>query len=80
MDLVRSIAIRADDWTHDIRAAREQISFSKGTTVVCDRGYVDYSWLNEINQNGVWFVTRTKTNMIFKVVESKPTNRTQTND
>ena len=70
-------AVITDGRTHDIRAAREQISFNKGTTVVCDRGYVDYAWLNELNQNGVWFVTRTKTNMIFKVVESKPTDRTR---
>ena len=70
-------AVITDGRTHDIRAAREQISFNKGTTVVCDRGYVDYAWLNELSQNGVWFVTRTKTNMIFKVVESKPTDRTR---
>lgn len=61
----------------DIRAAREQIHFVPGTTVVFDRGYVDYSWLNDLNQSHVWFVTRTKTNCQFKVVESRPTNRTR---
>jgi hypothetical protein len=66
-----------DGRTADIRAAREQIHFLPGTTVVFDRGYVDYTWLNHLNQSGVWFVTRTKTNCRFKVVESKPTNRTR---
>ena len=70
-------AVITDGRTHDIRAAREQINFVKGTTVVCDRGYVDYAWLNELNQTGVWFVTRAKSNMQFKVVESKPTDRTR---
>jgi putative transposase len=61
----------------DIRAAREQIHFVPGTTVVFDRGYVDYAWLNELNQTEVWFVTRTKSNCQFKVVESRSTNRTR---
>lgn len=66
-----------DGRTHDIRAAREQISFVPGTTVVFDRGYVDYAWLNQLNQTGVWFVTRTKSNCRFKVVESRATDRTR---
>lgn len=66
-----------DGRTHDIRAAREQIHFVSGTTVVCDRGYVDYTWLNYLNESGVWFVTRTKSNCQFKVVESRPTDRTR---
>lgn len=70
-------AVITDGRTHDIRAAREHITFTKGTTVVCDRGYVDYAWLNDLNQSGVWFVTRTKSNTQFKVVESRPTDRTR---
>lgn len=66
-----------DGRTHDIRAAREQIHFVPGTTVVFDRGYVDYAWLNKLNQTEVWFVTRTKSNTKFKVVESRPTDRTR---
>jgi hypothetical protein len=69
--------VMTDGRTADIRAAREQIQFLPGTTVVCDRGYVDYSWLNELNQSKVWFVTRTKINCSFKVVESRPTDRTR---
>lgn len=61
----------------DIRAARENLVFAPTTTVVIDRGYVDYGWLNDLNQAYVWFVTRTKTNCRFKVVESKKTDRTR---
>ncbi len=62
---------------HDIRAAREQMSFKSGTVVVFDRGYVDYAWLHELNKAGVWFVTRQKSNCRFKVLESNATNRTR---
>lgn len=42
-----------------------------------DRAYVDYAWLNHINKTDVKFVTRTKINCKFKVVQSRPTNRTR---
>jgi len=70
-------AVITDGRTSDIRAAREQLHFIPATTVVFDRGYIDYSWLNELNQTGVLFVTRTKSNCRFKVVESQLTNRTR---
>lgn len=62
---------------HDMKAARAHLSFKKGDTVTMDRAYVDYAWLNQLNQDGVWFVTRTKKNTQFKVVESRKTNRTR---
>jgi hypothetical protein len=61
----------------DIRAARDNLVFAPGTTVAIDRGYVDYGWLNDLNQAHVWFVTRTKKNCQFKVVESTRTDRTR---
>ena len=74
---IPQFAIITDGRCHDIRAARENIAFKPGDTVVCDRGYVDYAWLNELNVGGVTFVTRAKSNCRFKVVECKETNRTQ---
>jgi putative transposase len=62
---------------HDIRAARENISFKPGSTVLMDRGYLDFAWMSELNQGRVTFVTRAKKNMHFKVVECRKTNRTQ---
>lgn len=63
--------------THDIKAARESIAFKPGDTVVMDRGYIDYEWMNDLNVGGVTFVTRTKTNCRFKVLESRKTDRTR---
>lgn len=70
-------AVITDGRTHDIRAARDNISFPPKSTVVFDRGYVDYAWLNELNQTDVYFVTRAKSNCRFKVVESRKTDRTR---
>jgi len=75
-DLPR-FSVITDGRTHDIRAARESINFNAHDTVVMDRAYVDYFWLNELNEKKVTFVTRAKTNCKFKVVECRETNRTQ---
>lgn len=62
---------------HDLTAVKNTVSFPPKSTVTFDKAYIDYGWLNELNQTGVNFVTRTKTNTKFKVVESRPTNRTR---
>ena len=62
---------------HDIRAAPNHISFKPNDTVLMDRGYVDYAWMNELNTGGVTFVTRAKKNCRFKVIESHNTDRTR---
>lgn len=66
-----------DGRCHDIRAARENICFKPNDTVVMDRGYVDFGWMNELNQGNVTFVTRAKNNCRYKVIECRETNRTQ---
>lgn len=60
---------------HDLRVAR-QLVFQKGSTIVMDKAYVDYSWFNKLNQDEVYFVTRMKDNCQFKVVDCRKTNRT----
>lgn len=74
---IPQFAVITEGKVHDIKAIRGEISFPPKSTVVFDRGYVDYAWLNDLNQTGVYFVTRTKTNCKFKVVESRPTDRTR---
>lgn len=65
--------------THDVRVARQQwrFHFRKGATVVFDKGYVDYGWMNELNQAGVFFVTRIKSNCQFRIVECREHDRTR---
>ena len=62
---------------NDIPVAKKYARFQKGTTVIIDRGYWCSTWLSDLNKQGVYFVTRQRRNNRFKVLESRPTNRTQ---
>ena len=55
--------------THDITAARA-LQLPSGSIVVMDRGYNDYAWYNQLNNNGISFVTRLKTNARYRVIAS----------
>jgi hypothetical protein len=61
---------------HDVKAARK-IPFAAGTLLIMDRGYVDFKWMWELTQQGVYFVTRMKKKCVHKVRECRKTNRTQ---
>ncbi len=61
---------------HDMRAIRNK-QFTAGTTLVVDKGYINYSWLWDLTCGGIWFVTRMKDNCHYSIRECRPTNRTQ---
>jgi hypothetical protein len=44
----------------------------KGAIVVMDRGYIAYDYFHAWTQLGIFFVTRAKSNMSYKVVEHLP--------
>jgi hypothetical protein len=62
---------------NEIPIAKQYFHPKAGTTVLIDRGYWDSQWLSDLNESGVFFVTRQRKNNKFKVVESQPTDRTQ---
>ena len=39
--------------------------------MIFDRAYLDYAWLYQLHQGGVWFVTRLKSNSCFEVIQSQ---------
>ena len=51
----------------DIRAAKIYFDFLPDSIVVMDKGYIDFEWLYSLTQQKVFFVTRAKTNMAYKV-------------
>lgn len=59
-----------DGKTHDVKIAQKLV-FDAGTVVVMDRGYVDYELFQRWTDEGVWFVTRSKTNMDYHVVKNR---------
>jgi Transposase DDE domain/Domain of unknown function (DUF4372) len=60
----------SDGKTHDITAAK-QIEFPLGSVVVADRGYMDFSWLNELKKQGVFFVVRCRENVKMDLNQRK---------
>ena len=59
-----------DGKTHDLSAARA-LQLPSGSIVVMDRGYNDYAWYKQLNNNGISFVTRLKTNARYRVIERR---------
>ena len=55
--------------TDDLTAARA-LRLPKGSIVVMDRGYTDYAWYKQLNNNGISFVTRLKTNVRYRIIAS----------
>jgi Domain of unknown function (DUF4372)/Transposase DDE domain len=66
-----SFAVITDGKTSDIEVAR-QFQFPPATVVVMDRAYVDYDWWERLTKQGVWFVTRFKSDLKYQVVEDRP--------
>lgn len=52
----------------DIEVGRT-LQYSKGSIVVFDKGYTDYKWFKELNNKGIFFVTRIRKNAIWKIEE-----------
>jgi putative transposase len=59
-----------DGKTHDRRAVQD-LHFEPDDLLIFDRAYLDYAWLYRLHQDGVWFVTRLKTNSCYKVIQSR---------
>lgn len=59
-----------DGKSHDITAART-LRLPRGSIVVMDRGYNDYAWYNQLNSQGVSFVTRLRKNACYRVIERR---------
>ena len=59
-------AVITEGKTHEIRVART-LEFPPGAIVAMDRGYVDYAFLDSLEERGVFFVTRLKDKAVFEV-------------
>jgi hypothetical protein len=65
-----TVAVITEGAHHDIRVAR-QLAFEPGTILVVDRGYQDYAWYASLTAHGVFFVTRARRNMAYRVCERR---------
>jgi len=71
------IVVLGNGRLQDIPVAKAHFHFEKGTVVLMDRGYLSYQWMNQLNKNGVFFVTRSTSSFKFKVAKSQKVNRTR---
>ena len=53
---------------HEINSAR-QMELPRDSMVACDRAYIDFDMLYSWNQNGVYFVSRLKSNATYETPE-----------
>jgi putative transposase len=52
-----------------------RFTFSKGSVVAFDKGYVDYQWFKSLTDQGVFFVTRLRAKAVYTVKERLPVKR-----
>jgi len=63
---------------HDNKRARELCAGVKsGEIVLFDKGYVDFGHLRDLDERGVFWVTRAKDNMAYEVVKKMPKSKDQ---
>lgn len=70
-------AVISNGLTRDITVAQQWKGYTSGSTVVFDRAFLGYEYLNSLKEQGVYFVTRAKLNCRFKVLESQTVDRTR---
>ena len=51
------------------------MSFPKGSVLVFDKGYSDYSWHNQLTNKGIIWVTRIRGNAKYRVLERRKVNK-----
>ncbi len=71
-----AFATITDSRSSDIEVART-LALPKGSIVVCDKGYDDYSWYTALTQQGIYFVSRQKRGARYRVVERRKVNKSQ---
>lgn len=65
-----AFATMTDGRTSDISVARS-LTLPKGSIVVVDKGYNDYSWFTDLTNQGVFFVARQKKDALYKVTHRR---------
>ena len=79
LDLISFIPIRVvtDSANHHDGSYMSELcgNMKSGDIAVMDRAYVDYVQLNTLTEKGVFWVTRSKSNMKVKVIKSRNNNK-----
>ena len=66
--------IITDGKTHEIKVARK-LRLEADSILIIDKAYIDYCWLYQIHLQQAWFVTRLKSNALYRVIRRLPVDR-----
>ena len=69
--LIPAFAEISEGFTSEMETV-DTFKFPPGSVLVFDRGYSSYAWHKQLTDQGLFWVTRARKNMLFKVVESCP--------
>lgn len=72
--MLPGFAVVTESKVSDLAGAR-RFAFPKGSITVFDKGYSDYAWLKSLDDRGVLFVTRARSNIDVTVVDEHPVRR-----
>ena len=64
-----TFALLTDGKTSDIEIARK-VKLAPGSIIAMDRGYTDFALFSRWTSEGVWFVTRLKQGLLYRVVRN----------
>jgi len=73
---IPTVFVVTDGKTHDLTVAR-RYPVEKNSVLVMDRAYTDFAFLNRVDQQGAFFVTRLKSKIRYRVLERRRANRKQ---
>jgi hypothetical protein len=62
---------------HDLPVAKKYFKFKTGSTIIYDRNYLEWKYMQELTTQDVYFVTRTRDCFHFKVYKSQKVDRTR---
>ncbi len=65
------LAVITPGKVQEIEVAR-RLRFQPGTILIFDRGYVDYQWFEQLTRQGVFFVTRLRSDAHYGVLRTRP--------
>lgn len=66
--LIPAFAAVTESKQSDMSQAR-LMKFPKGSVVVFDRGYNDFSWHNSLTEKGIFFVSRIRSNALYRILK-----------
>ena len=66
---IPSFIVITEAKTHDVKAVQNiQFPISSDSIIVMDRGYIDFKWLKNLDNSGVFWISRAKSNLIYSLI------------